>query len=309
MNPPITVPDHVIRQHRAEPLRAIAGAVRHDLGHKTAVIVVKDRAWHCPEEGKGMHMSIKPGFGVSFRISANIARITVRQIKGKKVRLLFDPANDNQRFAKVSLAMPWRMAQRHKHLPRAALLRTHIVFDNRIAAIKPAFIAQSFKYLLGCMALFARAALVFRQPAIDLVCVRIKLWPLDRCSAPVTWRFRVRQHLRNTVPADPKITRNLTTTQTVFKMSVTNLQIQVHGEYPQALPSNERAKVDDFYAARDNTMPPLPWPSIAPPITDQQIGRNSTRSSKHSKRTLLASWPLLTTNIRILDIDHETTPN
>jgi len=25
--------------------------------------------------------------------------------------------------------------------------------------------------------------------------------------------------------------------------------------------------VADFYAARDNTMPPLPWPSIAPPFT------------------------------------------
>jgi hypothetical protein len=25
--------------------------------------------------------------------------------------------------------------------------------------------------------------------------------------------------------------------------------------------------VADFYAARDNTMPPLPWSSIAPPFT------------------------------------------
>ncbi|MFT7190889.1 MAG: hypothetical protein ACI9AQ_001451, partial [Dinoroseobacter sp.] len=43
----------------------------------------------------------------------------------------------------------------------------------------------------------------------------------------------------------------------------------VHGVYPQALPKSERAKVDDFYAARDNTMPSLPWPSIAPPFTPQ----------------------------------------
>jgi len=28
--------------------------------------------------------------------------------------------------------------------------------------------------------------------------------------------------------------------------------------------------VDDFYAARDNTMPSLPWPSIAPPFTEAQ---------------------------------------
>ena len=25
--------------------------------------------------------------------------------------------------------------------------------------------------------------------------------------------------------------------------------------------------MDDFYAARDTTMTPLPWPSIAPPFT------------------------------------------
>ena len=50
-------------------------------------------------------------------------------------------------------------------------------------------------------------------------------------------------------------------------MSVTNLQIQFQGENPQALPSNERAKVADIYAARDSTMPPLRWPSIAPPFT------------------------------------------
>ena len=25
--------------------------------------------------------------------------------------------------------------------------------------------------------------------------------------------------------------------------------------------------MDDFYAARDGTKPPLPWPSIAPPFT------------------------------------------
>jgi len=30
---------------------------------------------------------------------------------------------------------------------------------------------------------------------------------------------------------------------------------------------NERDKVDDFYAIRDNTMPPLPWTNFAPPHT------------------------------------------
>ncbi|SEQ79263.1 Type IV secretion system protein [Thalassovita taeanensis] len=29
--------------------------------------------------------------------------------------------------------------------------------------------------------------------------------------------------------------------------------------------------MDDFYAARDNTMPSLPWPSIAPPFTEEEL--------------------------------------
>ena len=77
--------------------------------------------------------------------------------------------------AQSRLPMPWGMAQRNKHLPRAALLRTHIVFDNRVSAIISAFIAQPFKYPLGCMALLARAGLIFCQPTIDLRNIRIKL--------------------------------------------------------------------------------------------------------------------------------------
>jgi len=33
--------------------------------------------------------------------------------------------------------------------------------------------------------------------------------------------------------------------------------------------------VDDFYAARDRTAPPLPWPSIAPPFTRIEGMRSS----------------------------------
>ena len=198
-------------------------------------------------------MSVQPGFGVRRRISVDVACITVRQVKGKEVRLLFNPADHNQRFAKVRLPMPWGMAQRNKHLPRAALLRTHIVFDNRVSAIISAFIAQPFKYPLGCMALLARAGLIFCQPTIDLRNIRIKLGPLDRRCPPIPRRFGIRQHLRNTVSADPKIPSNLTPTQPVLKVSVTNLQIQIHGEYPQALPKQKGQK----------------WPTFTPPATPQ----------------------------------------
>ena len=105
------------------------------------------------------------------------------------------------------------------------------------------------------------------QPLVNPAYVRIKPGPLDRRSTSVPGRLGIRRHLRDTVPADPEIPSNPTPAQPVLKVSVTNLQIQIHGEYPQALPKIEKAKVADFYAARDNTMPPLPWSSIASPFT------------------------------------------
>ena len=152
-----------------------------------------------------------------------------------------------------SLPMPWGMAQRNKHLPRAALLRTHIVFDNRVSAIISAFIAQPFKYPLGCMALLARAGLIFCQPTIDLRNIRIKPGPLDRRCPSIPRRFRIRQHLRNTVAADPKISCYTASAQPILKMSPANLQIQIHGEYPQALPKQKGQK----------------WPTFTPPATPQ----------------------------------------
>ena len=62
-------------------------------------------------------MPIKPGLGVGRWIRADIAGITMRQIKGKEVGLLFNTTNNNQSFPKVSLHMPRGMTQRHKHLP------------------------------------------------------------------------------------------------------------------------------------------------------------------------------------------------
>jgi len=79
--------------------------------------------------------------------------------------------------------------------------------------------------------------------------------------------FTLRQTRGGSVPADPKIQGNLASAQAILKMSLTHLKIQIHGVYPQTLPNTERAKLADFYALRDSTMPPLPWPSIAPPIT------------------------------------------
>ena len=61
------------------------------------------------------------------------------------------------------------VAQWHKHLACTAFLAAHIIFDDGVTAVEPAFVTKPFKNTLGCVTLFARPAFVFRQPLIDLI--------------------------------------------------------------------------------------------------------------------------------------------
>src|SRR6056297_2494898 len=215
-----------------------------------------------------MDMAVKPRLGIGRRIGPDVARVAVRQIKGKEVCFLLDAADYNKHFTKIGLCMTGRMAQRHEHLLAGPLPVSNVILDDGVAAIKTALVPQPLENTLCSVTLLARAAPVFSKPLVHLACERIQLRAPDRRCPPISRRLRIGQHLRNTVPADPKIPGNLASAQSILEMSVTHLQIQIHGVYPQALPKSERAKVDDFYAARDTTTVPLPWPSIAPPFTD-----------------------------------------
>ncbi len=263
----VAIPDHIMRQHCAEPLGSLPGAVRQDPRHQAAVIVIEDRQGNRPKESKGMHMPIQPGLGGCRRIGPDKTRIALRQIKGEEVRLPLNAANHDRRFTKIRLRMPGRMAERHEHLFARALPGPDAVFDDCVSAIKAALVAQPLKDTLCGVAPLARTRFVLSKPLVDLAGERIQLRAPNRRCPPIPRWLRIGQHLRNTVSANPKIPGNPTPAQPILKMSPTHLQIQFHGENPPALPSNERAKVDDFYAARDNTTTPLPWPSIAPPIT------------------------------------------
>src|SRR6056297_2100141 len=214
-----------------------------------------------------MDMAVKPRLGIGRRIGPDVARVAVRQIKGKEVCFLLDAADYNKHFTKIGLCMTGRMAQRHEHLLAGPLPVSNVILDDGVAAIKTALVPQPLENTLCSVTLLARAAPVFSKPLVHLACERIQLRAPDRRCPPISRRLRIGQHLRNTVPADPKIPGNLASAQSILEMSVTHLQIQIHGVYPQALPKSERAKVDDFYAARDTTTVPLPWPSIAPPFT------------------------------------------
>ena len=119
----------------------------------------------------------------------------MRQIKGKEMRLLLDPADNDQRFAKIRLAMTRRMAQGYKHLLTATLLAAHIVFDDGVAAVEPTFITEPLKNALGRMALLAWTNFVLGKPFINIRNIWIKPGPPDWRRPPIPGRLRIRQHL------------------------------------------------------------------------------------------------------------------
>ncbi|SHK34614.1 anti-sigma factor, putative, ChrR family, partial [Lutimaribacter pacificus] len=69
---------------------------------------------------------------------------------------------------------------------------------------------------------------------------------------------------------------------------------------------SERAKVDDFYAARDNTMPSLPWPSIAPPFTHSHKGLELTLVLQGSFSDATGRFGI--GDVEVADQDLEHTP-
>ena len=101
----IPILDHIVRQHRAEPLGAVAGAIRHDPGDQALVIIVKDRLRNRPEERKRMDMSVQPSLSVRRRVGTDVAGVTVWQIECKEIGFPLDPADHDQGFAEIGLRM------------------------------------------------------------------------------------------------------------------------------------------------------------------------------------------------------------
>jgi len=78
----VSVSDHVMRQHRAEPLCSLTFAIRHDLCNQATVIVVEHRLWHRAKERKRVNMPIQPSLGVRGRIGTDILRKLQCQVPG-----------------------------------------------------------------------------------------------------------------------------------------------------------------------------------------------------------------------------------
>ena len=178
-----------MRQESAEQRGTLARAVWQDLRHKTAIVVVDDRARHRAEERKGMNVSVHPGFRHCRRIGPHIAGITVRQIEREEVGLLLHPADLHQRFPEIGLRISRRVRQRHEHLPAALLALPDVILDDRIAAGETMLGAQAVEYPLRRMPLFARDAAVTFKPSIDDRYKPVQLRALRYRLTPVTrWR-------------------------------------------------------------------------------------------------------------------------
>jgi len=186
----IAITDQVMRQESTKQPGPFACPVRQDAGHQALVIVIENRLRHTPKEGKGVNVTINPGFRRRRRIGPDVTGIAVRQIERKEVRLLFDPTDGHQCFAKIGLRMTRCMRKQHEHLPATPLMLTHVILDDRIAAGKTVFVPQPFEYPFGCMTLFAVPTLILEQPPVDDLGEPIQLRPLDRRRSPIPRRNR-----------------------------------------------------------------------------------------------------------------------
>src|SRR5690606_9770239 len=136
-----------------------------------------------------------------------------------------------------------------------------VILDDRVAAGEAVLLAKTVKYPLRRMTLLARNLTVPVQPRIDDRNERFQLRPPHRSRAPVAGWLRIRQHLADRVARYVEMLRRLALAHS-FIASQANPQIKFHGVNPSSLLAAiaKREKVDDFYAARSNTTPPLPWP-------------------------------------------------
>ena len=151
--------------------------------------------------------------------------------------------------------------------PPPPMLPDEVLHDG-VAADKPVLVAQPLEHPLGGLALLSVLAEIIPQPLLDDLGEPVQLRPPDRCGSPASRRHREAQHLLRALARDPEKTRRLTLAHAV-PTGQTDLPIKLHGENTPPSPQPERAKVADFYAARCEPVPPLPWSTLAPPFPVQ----------------------------------------
>jgi len=121
------------------------------------------------------------------------------------VDLALNAGNHRQGFAEIHLRVARRVLQRYEHFPTMTLTLTDIVADDRSAAIKIMFVAQTLEYPLRRVTLLFRTILVLSQYLIDDANKGIELRTSAGFALPVTRRQRVIQHLGDRPPINAKM--------------------------------------------------------------------------------------------------------
>ena len=171
-------------------------------------------------------------------------------------------------------------------VPATALLLAHVVLHDRVATGEPVLVAQTIKQPLGCVTMLARTANIFDQPLIDDLTEPVQLRPADWRRPPIPGRNRKPHDLPHAVARDPKLTRRLSPAHAITARKA-DLPIQLHGENAPPSLKTERAKLDDFYAARSEPIPPLPWQTFPPPLTKASVGSRPIANCRSSR----PPWP------------------
>jgi hypothetical protein len=230
-----------MRQEPAEQSGPLTRAVRQDLRHQAAVVVVEHRQRHPAEEGEGVDVAIHPGLRRRRRIGPHEAGIAVRQVHDKEMRLLLDTADDDHRLAEIGLGMTRWMRQRHEHLAPAPLALAHVILHDRVAAGEAMLGLEPLEHPLRRVPLLAVDLAIPLQPAVDDPGKGIQLRPLHRCGPPVARRNRERHHLPDAVARDVEMPRRLALAH-ALRASQTNLPVHVHDKDPPALPVARKGK-------------------------------------------------------------------
>ena len=112
------------------------------------------------------------------------------------MHLLLDPGDDRPRFAEISLRVPWRMRQRHEHLPAMAAMLTNVVLHDRVPTGESVLVTKTLEDApRGVPLLPIAVAAIVLKPLLDQPGKLVELRSAHRRCASVARRDRKLKHL------------------------------------------------------------------------------------------------------------------
>jgi len=134
----------------------------------------------------------------------------LRQIHAEEVDLLPYAADHRDRLAKIHLAMPGRMRQRHERLAAPRPAKPDIILHHRVAAAKAMLVAQPLEDPLRRVPLLHRPRPIGLHDRVDHRQQRPQLGLRHRHRPRIARRQREPAHLQHRLAAQPENPRRLT---------------------------------------------------------------------------------------------------